>query len=478
MQRRASFNLRSRPYLTYPLGVLITLVLTVILLGFNGRLQISTVTLLYLLPVGISSALLGLGPAILTVLAAFFSLNYFFIPPYGTLNVHKPQDLVTLIVFLVLAVSISQLVARMTQGLNLARTRENETARLYELSLTLSRLYREADILKGLAAHTLETFRADRVEVFTESESGTSLVGLPENNSSASKPPQPPTALVSLQGSQRLLGEIRLWRSDWLLDSAEMLLLQTFARQGALALERAYLASSESRARLLEESDRMKSALLSSVSHELRTPLVTITGALSTLADDQIVLDEPSRHSLIETATEEADRLNLLVGNLLDMTRLEAGALRIKREPCDVQDLIGSALEELATRLKDRSVIVDLPKALPLVPLDFVLVERVLVNLIDNALKYSPDGSPLDISANASANIIQIRVSDRGPGIPAAELGNVFDKFYRIRGPDSISGTGLGLSISKGIIRAHGGFIAAENRPGGGTSIVISLPLE
>jgi two-component system, OmpR family, sensor histidine kinase KdpD len=255
-------------------------------------------------------------------------------------------------------------------------------------------------------------------------------------------------------------------------------LLQTFARQAALTLERAYLSSSESRARLLEESDRLKSALLSSVSHELRTPLVTITGALSSLVDEQIVLNDASRRSLIETAAEEADHLNLLVGNLLDMTRLEAGALHIKREACDIQDVIGSALEELGTRLNDRSVIVDLQKNLPMVQLDFVLIERVLVNLIDNALKYSPDDSPIEIAARASGQILQVKVSDRGPGIPVEELGSVFDKFYRVKRPDSSSGTGLGLSISKGILRAHGGFIAAENRPGGGTSIIISLPMD
>jgi two-component system sensor histidine kinase KdpD len=194
--------------------------------------------------------------------------------------------------------------------------------------------------------------------------------------------------------------------------------------------------------------------------------------------DDQLVLDESARRSLIETASEEADRLNRLVGNLLDMTRLESGAMHFKKEACDIQDLVGSTLEELGGRLGNRSIHIDIPLELPLIPLDFVLVERVLVNVIDNALKYSPANTPIEIKAHAAGAFLEIEVADRGTGIPLEDLNRVFDKFYRVQRPDNISGTGLGLSISKGIVQAHGGFIAAENRPDGGTIITISLPLQ
>jgi len=254
--------------------------------------------------------------------------------------------------------------------------------------------------------------------------------------------------------------------------------LAAFANQIGLAIERASLAKQARQAELLEATEKLQSALLNSISHDLRTPLVSITGALSSLADDQLLLDESSRRSLIETAGEEADRLNRLVGNLLDMTRLESGAMRIKKEACDIQDLVGSALDDLGGRLGDRPIQIDIPQDLPLIPLDFVLIERVLVNVIDNALKYSPADTTIEISAHIASAYIEIDVADRGTGIPSEDLTRIFDKFYRVQRPDNVSGTGLGLSISKGIVQALGGFIAAENREGGGTIITISLLLQ
>jgi two-component system sensor histidine kinase KdpD len=228
----------------------------------------------------------------------------------------------------------------------------------------------------------------------------------------------------------------------------------------------------------LEVTEKLQTALLNSISHDLRTPLVTITGALSSLADDAPALDEEARRSLIQTAHEEAERLNRLVGNLLDMTRLEAGAIHIHREPCDIQDVIGAALAECEPRLGDCPVRIDISPELPLVPMDFVLVERVLVNVIDNALKYSPVDSLIEIQAFASNAFVEICVADQGVGIPTEDLARVFDKFYRVQRPGNVSGTGLGLSISKGIIEAHGGFIGAENRKNGGALITIALPLK
>jgi two-component system sensor histidine kinase KdpD len=218
--------------------------------------------------------------------------------------------------------------------------------------------------------------------------------------------------------------------------------------------------------------------LLNSISHDLRTPLVSITGALSSLANDQVTLDESARRSLIETATEEADRLNRLVGNLLDMTRLESGAMHVKRDACDLQDLVGSSLEEVGSRLGDRSITVDVPDDLPLVSMDFVLIQRVLVNVIDNGLKYSPSGSPIEIRVHMAGAFVEITVADRGVGVPPEDLTRIFDKFYRVQRPDNVNGTGLGLAIGKGIVDAHGGFISAENRLGGGTIITVALPVE
>ncbi len=178
-----------------------------------------------------------------------------------------------------------------------------------------------------------------------------------------------------------------------------------------------------------------------------------------------------------QPAREEADRLNQIVGNLLDMTRLEAGALKVKREASDVQDLIGAAIGPLDARLADRAVRVDVPADFPLVSLDFVLIVHVLHNLLDNALKYSPPGSPLEIEARQVNDEAHILLLDRGLGIPAADLERIFDKFYRVERPEQISGTGLGLAICKGIVEAHGGRIWAANREGGGTVITMALPI-
>ena len=189
----------------------------------------------------------------------------------------------------------------------------------------------------------------------------------------------------------------------------------------------AKLAEQARRAQVLEATDKLQTALLNSISHDLRTPLVSITGALSTLEDEDTALDAGTRRALIENAREEAERLNRLVGNLLDMTRLEAGAMKVRREPADVQDLVGSALAQLGARLEGHPVSVQMPEGLPLVQLDFVLMVQLLYNLLDNALKYSPAGAPIEVSARAAGSQLELAVGDRGAGIPAADLAYVFD---------------------------------------------------
>src|SRR5206468_122455 len=188
-------------------------------------------------------------------------------------------------------------------------------------------------------------------------------------------------------------------------------------------------------------------------------------------------MDDSTRRELLENAREEADRLNRLLGNLLDMNRLEAGALKLRLEPGDVEDLVGTALAQLGDLAQNRDVRVDLPAPLPLVPMDFALVTQALVNLLDNAVKYSPADAPIEIHAELAGDEVQIRIGDRGAGIPADDLTRIFDKFYRIQRGDTARGVGLGLAISKGIIEAHGGRIWAENRPAGGAVIVFTLPL-
>jgi two-component system sensor histidine kinase KdpD len=218
----------------------------------------------------------------------------------------------------------------------------------------------------------------------------------------------------------------------------------------------------------------LQTALLNSISHDLRTPLVSITGALSSLREKSLKISQEDRASLLETAHGEAERLNRLVGNLLNMTRLEAGAIHLRLEPCDVQDAIGAALEQLGGRLEKRPVKINLPEDLPLITMDFALFGQALVNLLDNAIKYSPKNTPIDVNVSQTPNTVNIDICDRGIGIPPEDLERVFDKFYRVQRPESVNGTGLGLAICKGIVEAHGGTIQALNRPGGGTRILFS----
>jgi two-component system sensor histidine kinase KdpD len=254
-------------------------------------------------------------------------------------------------------------------------------------------------------------------------------------------------------------------------------LLDAFATQAAMAMERIQFSRQAEQTQILQARENLERALLNSISHDLRTPLVTVTGVLSSLKEEGAHISDGVRKELLETAFSEAERLNRFVGNLLDMTRIEAGAVRLNSEPCDVQDLVGCALAALDTRLGSREVSFKMLPIMPLVPMDLVLMTQVLVNLLDNSLKYSPSGSLIEVIASIEVLWLVLEVADRGPGVPEHDLKRVFDKFYRIPIPEGAGGTGLGLSICKGIVEAHDGRISAENRTGGGLSIVIRLPI-
>jgi two-component system sensor histidine kinase KdpD len=284
---------------------------------------------------------------------------------------------------------------------------------------------------------------------------------------------------LPLQAAQYIVGVLGVGRDKdaGALTSEQWRLLESFAHQGAQALHRVQLAKEARQAHLLRETEKLQTALLNSISHDLRTPLASITGALSSLRNDAAFLDETARSVLINTAWEQADRLNNLVGNLLQMTRMEAGGMKVKPELCDVQDMIGVALAQLDSRLDERPINIEIPDNLPLVPLDMVLMVQVLVNLLDNALKYSPPQEPVTIRANLVEPELVLQVIDMGPGIPEPELERIFGKFYRLEHPEGVGGTGLGLSISKGIVEAHNGRIWAENRNGGGAMFSLAVPL-
>jgi two-component system sensor histidine kinase KdpD len=254
-------------------------------------------------------------------------------------------------------------------------------------------------------------------------------------------------------------------------------LLDAFARQTALVLDRFRLDAEAEQARLLAESEKLSKALLNSISHELRTPIAAITAAASTLAAFQPGGQPALQKTLAGEIQESAARLNRLVGNLLDMTRLESGKVKPRLEWCDLTDLVNVALRRNETELARHPVKVQLPKGLPLVRMDFVLMEQALNNLLLNAAAYTAGGTPVEISAAGGAGEVSLTVADRGPGLPPESLPHVFEKFYRVPGAPP-GGTGLGLSIVKGFVEAHGGRVEARNRDGGGAQFTIYLPVE
>jgi two-component system sensor histidine kinase KdpD len=455
----------------YLQSFLLVAFITAIFFGMRGVLEKTLIALIYLIPLGFITAFWGFGPGITSAVLTFVTFNYFFIQPYHTFAVHNPTDVVILIVFLIVAVVVSQLVGRAQAGQALATAREREATQLYELSIALAGLHNDHTIAEILAKHIQATSQGEAVELNIMGAQPF-IFHLPEIN----PPTRVPELVVPIQAARGILGEIRFWRAAPAISPGERRLLQTFASQGALALERAWLAQAESRARVLEESDKLKSAILSSVSHELRTPLSTIKAAASSLRSKEVGWDSPARTELIAAVDDEADHLNILVGNLLDMSRIESGALKPKREWNILSEIVGSVLARMKHLAEEHQIEVEVPENLPLVPVDYVQMEQVFTNLLSNSLKYAPANTKICIRAHVEEETIHVQVSNQGPQVPSEHLERIFDKFYRITASDRVTGTGLGLSICKGIIEGHGGRIWAENLPDG-LAFNFTLPL-
>ncbi|GAC1463391.1 MAG: DUF4118 domain-containing protein [Ktedonobacteraceae bacterium] len=256
----------------------------------------------------------------------------------------------------------------------------------------------------------------------------------------------------------------------------------TFLDQATAMIERARVHRDALQIELLRRTDALRSALLSSVSHDLRTPLASIKAAASSLLQEDVEWDEEAKRSFASAIEREADRLNRLVGNLLDMSRIEGGALKAEKEWYLVKELIQDVLGHMYTVLQDREVSEDIPDALPPVELDYLQIDQVLTNLIENVVRYTPPASPIEISARVTESQLIVSIADRGPGIPQYDLERIFDKFYRVSGAkrrnSSVMGTGLGLAVCRGLVEAHGGRIWAENRSGGGAIFRFTLPLK
>jgi two-component system sensor histidine kinase KdpD len=464
----------------------------------------TNLVMLYLMVVVISALRWGRGPAILASVLSVVAFDFFFITPYLTFAVSDTQYVLTFVSFLIVGLVMSTLTARAREQADLALRRQLETAELYDLSQDLTAAADLDTILQVLIRHVEASFGRgvavllpgaspdDRVRLaavgslieMDEDEVAVADWVFRHGQSAGRNTDTLPAArlrylpLKTARGTVGVLGIGGLEGEGHYLGTDQHRLMEAFASQASLAIERSLLEQEARRAQVLQATDRLQTALLNSISHDLRTPLVSITGALSSLQQDELQLSPANRRSLIDNALTEAERLNRLVGNLLSMTRLEAGAMRVSQELCDVQDVIGAAIRQMEEPLADRKVNVEVPEGLPLVPMDFVLIVQVLVNLLDNALKYSAPETLIEVRARSMGATVELDTADRGVGIPTEDLDRVFDKFYRVQRPENVGGTGLGLSICKGIVEAHGGQIRARNREGGGTIVTVSLPMK
>ena len=487
------------PWSGYLKSLVLVLATSLVCEPAHRYLAPTNLVMLYLLAVVLSAVRLGRRPAVLTAILSVMAFDFFFVPPRFTFAVTDTEYLITFGALFTVGLVISTLVSQSRERAEAIRDREVQTASLYYLSRDLAVASDLEGILDALIRNIAESLGARIAVLLPEEErlevkraSSELVLDLKElavadwafrNRSAAGPGTETLVSAALLYLPMQTTGAVLGILGVRLIDEADYKsplsrrLLEAFATQAALAIERVHLGKQAQQAQILQARESLERALLNSISHDLRTPLVSITGALGALRDKGSPLEQEAREDLLDAAWEDAGRLNRFVGNLLDMTRLESGALRLKLIPCDVQDLLGCALAALEPQIGKRRIEVRVPSGLPLVSMDMVLMAQVVVNLLDNALKYTPRDSSIELAAELADGTLTLSVSDRGPGIPENDLKRVFDKFYRVPVPEGAGGTGLGLSICRGIVEAHGGSIHAENREGGGLRVIVALPI-
>lgn len=492
-------------WLRYLWAALLVAFITLISFPIHLRLEPTNLAMFFLLGVLAAAIYLGRGPSLLAALLGVLSFDFFLIEPRFSLNVQDTQYVLTFIALFVVGAVVSGLAGTVRDQVEASQRREAQTAALYALSRDLSIQLDLPAVMQTVIDQVGMSFGRQAAILLPAGGKLSLRVASPGFEASAAileaarwsfdrgQPagrgtdtlPQLPVRFQPLMTGQGVVGVlvVRPAESDRYLTTEQRQLLEAYSGLAALAIERALLAEEVNQARLTQETEKLQSALLNSISHDLRTPLAVITAAFSSLHEaeetepDAPRLDRDTRLELIDAGWSEADRLNRLVGNLLDMTRLEAGALHLRRSPIDVEEAAGAALDRLRARLKGIHIQTDIPDGLPPVSADALLLEQVLVNLLDNAAKFISEGGAIRISARALPDAVEVGVADNGPGIPPEDLERVFDKFYRVRPRGGPEGTGLGLSICKGIVEAHGGQILARNRPDGGAEFLFTLPL-
>lgn len=493
--RREPAPWRPREWIWSIAGVGAATVVSLLLLPYVGVVD---VVMIYLLGVVITASRSGKWPSLLATFLSVATFNFFFIPPRFTLNVADVRYLFTFSVMFFVAYVICRLTLQVRNQAEAARIRERRTATLYILSRELAH-ERGVDTLAALAVKQISELFASQVVILVPDAAGELAVpgtgpgtfALDAREMGVAKwvfdhgqraghgtdtLPGAQALYLPLAAATRTMGVLGILPATVTVpfDHEQIQSLENFVSLTAMAIERAFLAEEAQRALLKAEAEALRNTLLSAVSHDLRTPLAAITGAATSLLQESS-LDDAGRRELTQTICEESEHLNRLIRNILDMTRLESGTIQVAKEWQSLEEIVGVVFNRLADQLAGRPVETRLPPDVPLLQFDPLLIEQVLTNLLENALKYTPQGTPLELSAAVKDKAVEVTLADRGPGLPPGSEERIFEKF--VRGTGSGRGVGLGLAICRAIIAAHGGRIQAENRPGGGAVFRFTLPL-
>lgn len=478
---------------------------TGVCLVLRAHLATIDVAMVLLVGVVVAAARYERGPALLASLLSIVAFDFLFVPPYYTFNVRDTQYYLTFGVMLVVALTMSQLTARIRAQREAAAEREQRTAALYTMDRELASAPDTARLLAIAARHLGQAvggeallLRADKLDqqagepvwpeggVFDSASVRIAATWSIAHGEAAgwgtAHGSEAEAMLAPLLGSIGPVGlaVIQPPLPDRVLLESQRETVLGLVEVAARALERRLLAEREAHARAEVEAERLRTALLSSLSHDLRTPLASIEGAASSLLEESTTLPAEIRRELLESILDESRRMTRLVTNLLNMIRVQTGTLAVQKSWQPLEEALGVALIRLDEQLGAHPVTTRLPSDLPLVPIDELLIEQVLINLLENAVRYTPAGTAIEISARAEPGAVLVEVADHGPGVPAGEEESVFGRFYRAasaQSADAGAGAGLGLTICRGIVTAHGGRIWLAARAGGGTVVRFTLPL-
>jgi len=493
---------RPTPWSQYLYASLVVIGCTLAAALMHQRFSPANIIMIYLLGVAIVAGSTGRkGPSAAACVASVVLFDVLFVPPRLSLAVTDTQYLVTFGVMLGVALAISELTLRVRMQAEAARLRERRTSALYSLSRDLATRQDVEDLLHVAVTHIAEIFESRVVALLPDGKGHLEIrAGLkaefamnPKEQSVAQwvfdlgqvagrgtdTLPGAEALYVPLQATGGPVGVLGVRPDDpeRLLLPEQLHLLEAFANQTALALEYERIARENQESKVRFEAEQLRNSLLSALSHDLRTPLAAITGSAESLLESGSEVRSKESQELVQNIANEASRLERLVSNLLEMTKLQSGNVELKKALQPLEEVVGSALERLTKTLSGREVRANIPPDLPMVPLDSLLMEQVFINLLENAAKYSPASTPIDITARLQNGTLSVEVADRGQGIQEGEEDRIFDKFYRGKGTQRQGGVGLGLTICRGIVEAHGGKISAGNREGGGSVFTLTLPL-